>query len=403
MRRLVPLLAFLGTLGAVALLAICILTNKANNVEKLSGLTGRTVTDGTRTTSPRDAPGSSRLAAAYGPKVVVVTNGVLAPDPRYKFDLGPQGADAVEWDQYLQERAVASQNGLKGMVTFHVVDTTGRSVANAAIVAGFHGEEGQRGMTDGGGLYVVSGKAQHGASLSYHITKHGFYETRAIYQLGKLGVRCLENGRWIPWNPTLRVTLKDIRQPIPMFVVQIDCPMPKRDAPVGFDFEAGDWVAPYGHGGVSDMQLTYVCTNGASSWRRHDLIVTFTNSNDGAYVSSKDTYCLLMSEHAAKVDVDYAKLFRYRYERTDTSIIEDTKLTDREIMVYRVRTRPVLHGAMPETRFGKIYGPFMFAQGREKRVKFQYFLNPNRNDPNLEFDGQNNLFDAQWRGPDAPR
>ncbi|MFA7054047.1 MAG: carboxypeptidase-like regulatory domain-containing protein [Kiritimatiellia bacterium] len=348
-------------------------------------------------------PAPSGLAAAYAPGVVVVTNGVLEPDLRHNFDPRPGMADHEGWERYREEMRETAKHGEKGKATFHVVDTDGNSVAGADISARFFGDSGARGQTDADGLFTVEGRTLNGASLSYTVNKQGFYQTRATYQLGKRGYRCLENGRWIPWNPTLRVTLKEIRKPIPMYLKRVSLPMPVRDQPVGFDFEAGEWVAPYGRGSSPDMQLTYTWTTGEDSWRRHDFTVEFTNSQDGAYMAQKDEYCPFMSEYEAWQDTGYAKRFQYAYERTSDRIIQDSKLGEHDIIVFRVRTEADPQGKIVNARYGKIYGPFEFAQGREKLVRFTYYFNPTPNDRNLEFDGEHNLSDPKWRGPDEPR
>ena len=348
-------------------------------------------------------PAPSSLAAAYAPGVVVITNGVLEPDPRHNFDPRPGMADHEGWERYREEMRETAKHGEKGKATFHVVDTDGNSVAGADISARFFGDSGARGQTDADGLFTVEGRTLNGASLSYTVNKQGFYQTRATYQLGKRGYRCLENGRWIPWNPTLRVTLKEIRKPIPMYMKRVSLPVPVRDQPVGFDFEAGDWVAPYGRGSFSDMQLTYTWETGEGTWARHGFVIGFLNPQDGAYITQKDVYCLLMSEHEARNDAKYAKEFHYAAERTDDRIIQDSKLGEREIIVFRVRTEMDQQGRIVNAQYGKIYGPFKFAQGPKKLVDFTYYFNPTPNDRNLEFDGEHNLSAPEWRGPDEPR
>ena len=199
----------------------------------------------------------SGLAAAYAPGVVVITNGVLEPDPRHNFDPRPGMEDYEGWERYRKERRDVSRFGAKGKATFHVVDTDGNSVAGADISAGFYGGSGGGGQTDADGLFVVEGKTLNGASLLYTIKKQGFYQTRATYQLGKRGYRCIENGRWIPWNPTLRATLKAIRKPIPMYMKRAKIILPAKDMDFEYDFLAGDLVEPYGKGKTADIALRF--------------------------------------------------------------------------------------------------------------------------------------------------
>lgn len=368
-----------------------------------AGLVSTDLQSGVFKTSKYSGALPSGLAAAYAPGVIVITNGVLDPDPRHNFNPGPNMPDHEGWGRYRQEMQTEARRGAEGKVTFHVVDTDGNSVVGAEIWVGFFGNPAVKGMTDENGLFTSEGKTLHGASVSYNITKHGFYRTRAFYQLGKQGYRCLENGRWIPWNPTLRVTLKEIRKPIPMYVKCVSLPMPVQSQPIGFDFEAGDWVAPYGKGIFSDIRLAYTWTTGEGVWRRHDFVVDFSNPQDGAYVVKKDEYCPFISEYEARQDFNYANHFQYVYERTSDKIIQDSKLSEHDIMVFRVRSETNEQGKIVKASYGKIYGPLKFAQGPKKLIEFTYYFNPTPNDRNLEFDGKNNLFDPAWRDLSWPK
>lgn len=345
----------------------------------------------------------SGLAAAYAPGVVVITNGVLAHDTRKKVSRSSE-----EFSRYKRERHRVNSGGYGGAetkVTFHVVGTDGESVSGALVGASLNrpfGKAKNKGLTDDRGLFAAEGLLLSD-DLIYTVEKDGYYQTRQKFSFEGPGIISLENGRNIPWNPTLRITLKEIRKPIPMYMKRVSLPVPVRDQPVGFDFEAGDWVAPYGKGSFSDMQLAYIWTTGEGTWRRHDFTVAFTTAQDGAYISLKDEYCPLMSEYEARLNAGYAKRFQYVYERTDNQIVQDSKLDKQEIMVFRVRTETNPQGEIVNARYGKIYGPFEFAQGREKFVRFTYYFNPTPNDRNLEFDGEHNLSDPRWRNPIEPR
>jgi len=347
-------------------------------------------------------PAPAGLAAAYAPGIVVITNAVLKNDTRNKVSRSSE-----EFARYKRERNSVNRGGYGGAetkVTFHVVDTDGVSVPGALVLVSLNrplGTAKNKGLTDDDGLFTADGLLL--SELIYTVEKEGHYQTRQKFSFEGPGIISLENGRNIPWNPTLRVTLKAIRKPIPMYMKRVSLPMPVRDQPVGFDFEAGEWVAPYGRGSSPDMQLTYTWTTGEDSWRRHDFTVEFTNSQDGAYMAQKDEYCPFMSEYEAWQDTGYAKRFQYAYERTSDRIIQDSKLGEHDIIVFRVRTEADPQGKIVNARYGKIYGPFEFAQGREKLVRFTYYFNPTPNDRNLEFDGEHNLSDPKWRGPDEPR
>jgi hypothetical protein len=48
------------------------------------------------------------------------------------------------------------------------------------------------------------------------VIKPGFYKSNVTYWFFKNYFDCVKDGRWIPWNPTVEVVLKEIRNPIKM-------------------------------------------------------------------------------------------------------------------------------------------------------------------------------------------
>ena len=177
-----------------------------------------------------------------------------------------------------------------------------------------------------------------------------------------------------------------------MYAKNIDSVMPAKDQPVGFDFEKGDWVAPYGNGINTDMALTYSEQQATdSSWRRYGFQVAFPNTGGGAYIRKKDTFSTYHSDHEANDTGEYVPSFTFVYERTDDKVTQDIKVDTGTYLVFRTRTVTDSNGKILEAHYGKIYGPLNFARGPEKRVSFTYYFNPTPNDRNIEFDPKQNL------------
>jgi hypothetical protein len=59
---------------------------------------------------------------------------------------------------------------------------------------------------------------------------------------------------------------------------------------------------------------------------------------------------------------------------------------------FRVRTVKDKDGNIVSALYGKIHGDFEFVPHQEKKVSFIYYLNPEPNNRNLEFDTDKNLF-----------
>jgi len=362
-------------------------------------------TDVHRPEGDRLAPAG--LAAAYAPGVVVITNGVLEPDPRHNFDPRPGMEDYEGWERYRKERGEASRFGAKGKATFHVVDTDGNSVAGADISAGFYGGSGGSGLTDAGGLFVVEGKTLNGASLLYTIKKQGFYQTRAEYQLGKRGYRCIENGRWIPWNPTLRVTLKEIRKPIPMYVRKAKIVFPGRNEYFRYDLLVGDWVEPHGKGNTADISLMYQASRSRSSEYldfTKELEIRGANELDGFILMTKDGWSEFSTLYEAPV-AGYSPSISLCVDRTPTNIIRRLESSTSDYYICKFRTRFV--DGVEVSHYGKILDGIDYGNASADTVggsaTLRYYFNPTPNDRNLEFDGKNNLFKPDWRDSSWPR
>jgi hypothetical protein len=67
--------------------------------------------------------------------------------------------------------------------------------------------------------------------------------------------RPYQTGRWEPWERRIKITLRPIKNPVPMYVKQILVDIPEEGQWMGYDFEIGDWVAPYGRGAHADIEL----------------------------------------------------------------------------------------------------------------------------------------------------
>ena len=341
--------------------------------------------------------GCGKAALGAQNSTVVISNGVFVVDTREKL---VYGSPAMEKYRLGEQREMAL-HGAEAKVTLRVVDTEGKEVPDASVNLTFAFRQKNKpliGLTDSNGLFVAQGTLTD--DIVYRVSKTGYYETFDRFFIEKAATRCLENGRGIPWNHILQVTLKEIRKPIPMFVKKFETKLPKYDVPLGFDFKVGDWVAPYGKGLISDMTLTYSETEREDTWCKYDFKVGFPSPSGGAYIQKKDSYSVLGSANETASE-GYSPSHSFVYERTDSKIIQDVRVTSNDCLVFRSRTETDEQGVLQKANYGKIYGPFKFADGREREVVFTYYFNPTPNDRNLEFDGKNNLFNPKWNEPDS--
>ena len=280
-------------------------------------------------------------------------------------------------------------NAPQWQVTLHVVDENGSSVSEADAFASYYlppppnaTEAGSRksGLTDTNGLLVLT--ARSGPSIICGADKAGYYSSTGVTLnfSGKAG------GEWQPWNSTLDIVLKQIHSPISMYAKAIDSEPPVKNKVVGYDLSAGDWVAPYGRGEVTDVIFLEQYTNLSLSDYDYTLTVTFPNKGDGIQSFTLPDNVKgsgLKSPYEAPEDGYQPQVKRVNISHPPTPVVWDYDANRR----YFIRVRTVLdeNGNVKSALYGKIYGDFM---------TFKYYINPTPNSRNIEFaPGQNLLKD----------
>ncbi len=281
----------------------------------------------------------------------------------------------------------AKKNGATARITLRVVDSRGIPVSDANVeVAFFHrGSYPIRGKTDGKGFFT----AEHMSESDVHFlaSKEGYYRTYRNYWFYREGKPCAENGRWVPWNPTLEVVLKEKRKPTGLISVpNIKVLLPK-GIRVGFDCKAKALVAPHGTGSVSDFFLTYTSNGRERSNLEKNLVLSF-NEGCGAILLRKDTYSQFVSLHEAP-ETGYLREISLSFKRTPTVIEEDTRVSEDSYLIMRSRYETRAGGEVLSSLYSKFY-TFVFdesSDGKTGYMLFQYYYNPVNNDRNLEGTG----------------
>jgi len=292
--------------------------------------------------------------------------------------------------------AVAMSNGVCGLtgpeakLTLNVVDETSQPVARANVGASFElsAEKSNdvEGQTDEKGAFVASGRTSNG-HVSFGADLPGYYETSGVYQFWEE-----ESERWQPWNPTVVMVLKRILNPIPMYARRVSLSIPEESKPVDFDLMAGDWVAPYGSGKVSDFRLRVVRQVRDFSDYSCTLELTFSNPDDGIqpFEAPYNYGSALKSPHIAP-ETGYFDRWKVVREQNPKQDPISSRKEDRNFM-FRVRT-VMKNGTIETAMYGKIYGDIEIGgyAGPRVGVGFAYYLNPDGT-RNIEFDPKKNLF-----------
>ena len=331
-----------------------------------------------------------------------------------EIDHGLRKIDLVDGDKYPAAVIDAQEKGALGAVTFRVVDDRGLIVPDAIVRGAFwnHGKKGYdfEQTTEGNGLVALQGTCV--GDLNFSIVKDGHYETRLRYWFFKACFDCVENGRWIPWNPTIEIVLKEKREPIPLYTKEVEKSFPKNET-VGFDCLCGDFIAPWGTGARPDFRVKYESVRppiraGTKypdfSYFTNNLVL-FAEESGGFITKPKDTFSRLVSEYEAPED-GYVGTIDYEMKRTHDKIFVNRKLDGDKYLFFRSRMGRMGAATQGSAHYGKIYRLGFGESLKETNsatLKMSYYFNPTPSDRNLEFDGKNNLFKPDWRDNNWPK
>lgn len=305
-------------------------------------------------------------------------------------------------------------------ITIKVIDEEGMPVANANAGMGFMTPKGRgkgwgtnssraSGVTDSDGYFTGEGETQ--PRVSYSANKAGYYGVGGKFNnftsvSGFIGFR-----KYQPWNPTVELVLKKIINPIAMYAVNRGAPrkgelpvIPVTGRFVGYDLMVNDWVVPHGLGTHRDF-LFKVDVHRAISNRDYAVTLTlrFSNVGDGLIKytpdTSKGTSALRLPHHAPVSG--YIDELVQHYERTPG--VRKVRKGSRgnpdfdTNYFFRVRTELDDDGNVIGGLYGKIHGEIRMGNHvriyeQKPNVNFDYYLNPNNNDTNIEYDPEKNLF-----------
>ena len=263
------------------------------------------------------------------------------------------------------------------------------------------------GLSDSDGLFTGEGETQSHVDLS--VVKEGFYGTGGEFDKftgvsGFIGFR-----KYVPWNPTLTLVLKKIIDPIAMYAVRTsggregEYPeIPVIDEFVGFDLVTNDWVVPYGLGTHRDFLFKVDAVRSTSN-RDYDVTFTlkFSNLGDGLIQFKPDISkgkSLMRFPHHVPA-TGYIDELVQRYENTPgvRKVGSSGNSDFYTNYFFRVRTELDDEGNVVGGLYGKIHGlielgNYAWLHIEKPYLSFNYYLNPNNNDTNVEYDPEKNLF-----------
>ncbi len=304
-------------------------------------------------------------------------------------------------------------------MTLRVVNDQGDPVegAQARIGAGRRSKPGEPeglgifadGLTDEAGIFFGEVRAVDGYSAGYRVENEGHYQVWEGYRS-----RGVKSGRWQPWNPTINVVLKRIRNPVPMYAARWMGLLPVFEEWVGFDLEVADWVAPHGKGMLADVELfgTGQFVDNRNVWGR--VTLRFVGPGNGMILYKVGK---LKGVSAPRLpyeapETGYASDYTWeRVRRDDPAAHNGLYFRDgrdeTENFFIRVRSQWDEEGSLVSAWYGKIHGPTevmtitRLLNGGPWRIglAFTYLVNPDGT-RNVEFDQKRNLLKTESRRRD---
>jgi hypothetical protein len=293
-------------------------------------------------------------------------------------------------------------------VTVLVVTPDGIPIAsaNVGIGGGLSTPDGAisrhaNGLTDSKGTFTAVIASVVG-EVGAFARKEGYYETDSgkitLYSAGDNARKADTTGRWEPWDRTIKITLKPIKHPAPMYAKGIRGQLPERGKPLGYDLEKGDWVSPYGSGDHVDFEFTV--TNNEVSPLNYSGALTVRVPGAGNGIQPFDRpksseISKLKMPYEAPLD-GYLSSWTWRNGRATDDKPFATSKFEGEIdygrgFFFRVRAVVDPDGKVISAWYGKINGPVIFDARGNGTVDIAYHLNPDTS-RNVEFDPKRNLF-----------
>ncbi len=274
--------------------------------------------------------------------------------------------------------------GLLGAITLRVVDSNGRPVQGAEIYGGCWNYDRNNppatGLTDEKG--EIHFERNCAGDFNFSITKDGFYKTRLRYWFFKNGYDCAKDGRWLPWNPTVEIVLKEKRNPVSMQRKDRLWLTFPRHQTVGFDVETGDLVEPFGKGKVSDLSFWFDSWQYAEPYCYSNSFVVTAENGTTIAAMRKDSFSDFKFAYAPP-DSGWVSDLTLGMVRTKDKILSNVALGKEEYWVVAVRRG--------ERKRFAVVSDFEFG-GSDRGTNYcgvllSYYLNPNPGDTNLEIKG----------------
>ena len=239
-------------------------------------------------------------------------------------------------------------------------------------------------VTDDKGVAKLSVRSE-GSLISLNVNKDGFYRSGVGYRMSRKNHIM---NRWEPSNAVIEVLLKEKKDPVPMYFYKKTSliKVPVFGEPVGYDFSAGDWVAPYGTGIHQDVSV--LVKRRFAGARDYDIHATLSFAeNDGIQeVKMEEDPSHFKWPYVAPLMGYKQELQFKKYRHPDGERFADNNYGNLNY-IFRVRTVKDEKGNIISACYGRIPGGVDLTWG--DYINWVYYLNADPNSRSLEYSGEN--------------
>ncbi len=307
----------------------------------------------------------------------------------------PTTAVAMSSSPDAQFRA-AKAKGAKARVQIRVVDDEGLPVSNATVNAYFEmvmrpGGGIVSATTDTNGVAVVEGMTN--LEIHYRAEKDGYYMSKDGIEMFNMSHRYeVKDGRWQPWGMQKEIVLRPVRSPNAIRLNLSDWRRTKvLNEWIGFDLEAGDYVAPAGKGKIVDLEVKFDW-DGMYATKHNGMAVSlrFNDKFAGGYYEKRCGYSAFTGVYAANPGQTYSQYFHY-YRRPIRDAkgmiigVDGSGFDQTLALIVRSRCRVDENGKLVSARYFQIEDfEFSCTSDGKASLIFNLIYNPTPNDTNLE-------------------
>lgn len=283
-------------------------------------------------------------------------------------------------------------------ITVKVVDEQGKPVEAAQVQLCFSGgclkKDVINGITDSDGSYSISGFSSDGV-VGGTVVKNGYYNSLYNHDFFTTTL-----GMWQPWNKEIKVVLRPVINPVPMYVRDKTVKIPVVGKEVGFDLIKFDWVAPHGLGVVADFVFLLDSRYKSYDERDSNLTITFSNKYDGIQPFELDMggdfgvgSWFRTPRYAPENGYQDRLITRY-----SSKSLPAYRTTD-SYYFFRVRSEVDDNGKLKRAMYGRLKGDLQAESMKDGLaiITFYYALNPDYT-RNMEHGWSPNLFSPLPKG-----